>query len=482
MLCVGLILAEDGRKMSKHLANVLEPVPLMQRHGADALRWFMAATGSPWAARRVGHAALEEIVRKVLLTYWNTVSFLVLYANAPVFSSGAGWDPSRAAEAPLPGDRPLLDRWVLSELHATVRDVTAAMEAFDTALAGRLIASFIDDLSNWYVRRSRRRFWEGPGNPGSSAAFATLHECLLTVSALMAPLTPFLTDYVWGVLRSPAEPDSVHLASWPAADESLIDEELRRQMAQVRRLVELGRAARASSSVRTRQPLARALVGAPGFAGLPPALREQVAEELNVHSVDPLGGAGAPDGDSAAGLMTRTVKPNFRALGRRFGSRTQPVARAIGAADPDALVSSLRADGSVVVEADGDRVTLVPEELVVTETPRSGWAVATEAGETVALDLAITGELRREGLAREVVRLIQDARKNAGLDVSDRIDLWWSSSDPEVSQTLGEHGESIAGEVLAVTRTAAAPAAADADGLHRYEDTDLSLTFWLRRA
>ncbi len=484
VLCVGLILAEDGRKMSKHLGNVMEPMPLMERHGADALRWFMAAGGSPWAARRVGHAALEEIVRKVLLTYWNTASFLTLYANAAAASSGDGWTPARAAEAPPARERPLLDRWVLSELHATVRDVTGAMESFDTSAAGRLIASFIDDLSNWYVRRSRRRFWEGPGSgPESTSAFATLHECLLTLTRMMAPLTPFLTDYVWGVLRAPELPESVHLVTWPATDDALIDEPLRRQMALVRRLVELGRAARASSSVRTRQPLARALVAAPEFGSLPESLRAQVADELNVHSVDPLTGPGGAEGaDSAAGLMNRTVKPSFRVLGKRFGSGTKAVAAAIGAADPDTLVASLRSAGSAVVESGDGPVTLGPDELIVTETPRSGWAVASEGGDTVALDLAITPELRREGQAREVVRLIQDARKNAGLDVSDRIDLWWSSSDDGVSATFAEYGDAVASEVLAVSRTEGAPGSESGSGLFESHDTDLGLTFWLRRA
>ena len=273
VLCLGLIVAEDGRKMSKHLGNVLEPIPLMEQHGADALRWFMAASGSPWAPRRVGHGPLEEIVRKVLLTYWNTVSFLVLYSNAAA-TSGDAWGPGRLGEAPPPAQRPLLDRWALSELHTAVADVTAAFGEFDTARAGRRIAEFIDDLSNWYVRRSRRRFWEGPRSPDSAAAFATLHECLQTVTLLMAPLTPFVTDYVWDVLRAPGQPESVHLMAWPAADEALIDRRLAAQMALTRRLVELGRAARAASSVRTRQPLARAVVGvqsAAGFADLPRA-------------------------------------------------------------------------------------------------------------------------------------------------------------------------------------------------------------------
>ncbi len=468
VLCVGLILAEDGRKMSKHLGNVLEPIPLMDTHGADALRWFMAASGSPWAARRVGHAALEEIVRKILLTYWNTVSFLLLYANA----GDAAWNPGLRGDAPPPGQRPLLDRWALSELHATVAEVTAALEEFDTVRAGRRIAEFIDDLSNWYVRRSRRRFWDGPGTGEGAAAFATLYECLETLTRLMAPITPFLTDYVWDVLRAPGVPESVHLASWPAPREELIDQRLTTQMALVRRLVELGRAARASSSVRTRQPLARALVGAAGFASLPPQLREQITDELNVHSLDALAGVGGE-------LVEYAVKPNFRALGKRFGSRTPAVAAAISAADAGAVAGSLRSSGGVTVEVDGAPVSLEPDELIVTETPRSGWAVISANGETVALDLAITPQLRRLGLAREVVRLIQDARKNDGLDVSDRIELRWSTSDPELSAALTEHGDVIAREVLAATFAAAAGTLDP--GLHEHRDAELGLTFWLRR-
>jgi isoleucyl-tRNA synthetase len=227
----------------------------------------------------------------------------------------------------------------------------------------------------------------------------------------------------------------------------------------------------------------RALVAAPDFGSLPAPLREQVAEELNVRSVDPLTGPGGTEGgDSAAGLMNRTVKTNFRALGKRFGPRTKAVAAAIGAADPESLVTWLRSSGSAVVDAEGEPVTLGTDELVVTETPRSGWAVASEAGAAVALDLAITPELRREGLAREVVRLIQDARKNAGLDVSDRIELWWSPAGDEVSATLTEYGDAIAGEVLAVSRTAGAPGDRHGGGLHEFHDADLDLTFWLRRA
>jgi isoleucyl-tRNA synthetase len=476
VVCLGLVVDEDGRKMSKHLGNVLEPLPLMEAHGADALRWFFAASGSPWATRRVGHAALEEIVRKVLLTFWNTVSFLVLYANAAA-ADGNAWGPERIGEAPPPEERPVLDRWILSELHALVRDVTASLEGFDTATAGRRIAGFTDDLSNWYVRRSRRRFWQGPETPESASAFATLYECLETVTRLMAPFTPFLTDYVWGVLRASDDPESVHLASWPEPDSALINESLSADMALTRRLVELGRSARAAATVKTRQPLARALVGAAGFTSLPPDLRAQVAEELNVRALESLA---AVDID----LVDYTVKPNFKALGGRFGKGTPAVAKAITAADAATLAGELRAAGTALITADGEPVSLSPDEVIVVQTPKAGWTVATDGGETVALEVALTPELRREGLAREAIRLIQDARKTDGFDVTDRISLWWEASDPELSAALTEHGRLIAGEVLA-TGYQAGPPPADVPGetpAHERADAGLGLRFWIRRA
>src|SRR5206468_6317391 len=287
-------------------------------------------SGSPWGARRVGNDVLSEIVRKVLLTYWNTASFLVLYANA------GGWYLS--AEVPVAG-RPLLDRWVLSELHSVVRDVTSALEAFDTAAAGRRLTTFIDDLSNWYVRRSRRRFWDGPSSGDGAAAFATLYECVTTLTLLLAPFVPFVTDYVWGVLRRAGAPESVHLAPWPVAEESLVDPELSEQMALARRLVELGRSARSGASVRTRQPLRRALVGAAGFDALPGELRSLIAAELNVATLSVLSGE----------LVDYVVKPNFRALGRRFGRQTPAVAAAIAAVPAAELAAAVLAGGTVPV-------------------------------------------------------------------------------------------------------------------------------------
>jgi isoleucyl-tRNA synthetase len=483
VLCLGLIVDSAGRKMSKHTGNVLEPLPLMEQYGADALRWFFACSGSPWAARRLSPDALSEIVRKVLLTYWNTASFFTLYANSAEWAGGArgGGQPPRA-QGGSGGDRPPaaqpLDRWVLSELNAVVRDVTLALDSFDPAGAGRRLAGFLDDLSNWYVRRSRRSFWEG-----RSASFATLHECLTTVTLLMAPFAPFLTDYLWGVL---GDSSSVHLAAWPAFNVTAIDEALSGQMSLVRRLVELGRSARATAGIRTRQPLGVALVGAAGFDALPPALVELVASELNVSAVLPL--------DGSSELVDYSVKPAYRSLGQRFGSATPEVAAAITAVDAAAVAPVVLAgDSFPVMLASGSTVLVSPSDVIVTQIPRAGWAVATDSsagvgagsgsvagsGETVALDTTVTPELRLAGLAREVIRLVQDARKTSGLQVSDRIWLRWSTDDSELRQALAEHGPMIAAEVLA---TDYGPLEDPAESTDRPEfaDPDLSLRFWLR--
>ncbi|NEW77482.1 isoleucine--tRNA ligase [Streptomyces rhizosphaericus] len=461
VVCLGHILAEDGRKMSKHLGNILQPIPLMDQHGADAVRWFMAAGGSPWAARRVGHGTIQEVVRKTLLTYWNTVAFQALYART------SGWAPSAAD--PAPAERPLLDRWLLGELGTLTEQVTESLEAYDTQRAGKLLSAFVDDLSNWYVRRSRRRFWQG-----DAAALRTLHDVVETVTRLMAPLVPFITERVWQDLVVPVTPEapaSVHLTTWPEPDRSMIDPALSERMALVRRLVELGRATRAESGVKTRQPLSRALVAASGFEALGAELRAQIEEELNVSSLASLSEVGGS-------LVDTTAKANFRALGKRFGKGTQPVAKAIAEADAAALSVALR-EGNASVVVDGETVALSPDEVIITETPREGWSVASDAGATVALDLEITPELRRAGLARDAIRLIQEARKNSGLDVADRIALRWQSADEELRRALVDHAELIADEVLATDF-----AAGDGDEGYgdQFTDAPLGLTFRLRKA
>jgi isoleucyl-tRNA synthetase len=291
----------------------------------------------------------------------------------------------------------------------------------------------------------------------------------------MAPIVPFLTEYVWGILRGEQDADSVHLTGWPEPDEELVDRHLSAQMALARRLVELGRSARAAASLGIRQPLPRALVGAAEFADLPAELRAQVASELNVRDLGALSTV-------ADDLVDHVVKPNFRALGRRFGNRTQIAAAAITSADPAALAAQLREAGQASVVVDGEPVVIGPDEVVVTQTPRAGWSVAGDAGETVALDLDISPELRREGLAREVIRLVQDARKADGLEVSDRIILHWQASGPGLAAALTEHGQLIAGEVLATEFGPWTPGVRAAAPGTEHSDAGLGLTFWLRRA
>lgn len=427
VLCLGHILDEDGRKMSKHLGNVLEPIRLMDEHGADALRWFMLVSGSPWSARRVGHGTIAEVVRKTLLTYWNTVAFQSLYARA------GEWDSTKASLENLTD----LDQWAVSQATRLARDVDQALEQFDTQRAGRFIAEYVDDLSNWYVRRSRRRFWDA-----DHAALSTLHYCLKVVTQVMAPFTPFITERVWQDLYTTSETESVHLSTWPEWSDGQINDTLRDQVDLTRRLVELGRSARAASGVKTRQPLQRALVAAPGWDSLPDGLQAQIRDEVNVLSLESLSGTGE--------LVDFTLKANFKSLGARFGKSTPDIAAAIAAADANSLVDSLRT-GLAKVSVAGVAYEIGSEDVVVTEVPREGWTVASDSGESLALDLALTPELIGQGIARDVTRLIQDARKSSGLDISDRITVSWESNSDVTTSALTSHGELIASEVLATT-------------------------------
>lgn len=431
VVCLGHILADDGRKMSKHLGNVLEPIPLMDKHGADAVRWFMACSGSPWAARRVGHQAIGETVRKVLITYWNTVAFQSLYARAADWAPGS--DPMPVAQ------RHILDRWLVSSTQQLVVEVTDALENYDTQRYGASLARFIDRLSNWYVRRSRRRFWAG-----DDGALQTLHETLNTLTRLLAPIMPFVTERVWQdlfVASDPEGPDSVHLTTWPKADESLIIPELAEAMELTRRTVELGRAARAESKVKVRQALSRILVPSAIFAKLSPELQEEIKAELNVESIESFASAGD--------LVDHSAKGNFRSLGRRFAQRTPLIAKAIAELDAAWLSSQLREAGKAVMDFEGEQIELSLDDVIVTERPRDGWSVVNEQGETVALDLELTPALIQAGHAREVIRFIQEARKSAGLEVSDRIRITLEAG-PELRAAVEAHRDLIASEVLAV--------------------------------
>jgi isoleucyl-tRNA synthetase len=440
VVCFGFIVDEDGRKMSKSLGNVIDPMAVMERHGADALRWVLLTSGSPWSSRRLGDTILEEAVRRFLLTLWNVYSFFVLYANA------SGFDPDAEAGPPAHA-RPLLDRWILSRLAGTVREARRAMDAYDVTGAGRRIQGFVDDLSNWYVRRSRRRFWdpEGAGGDASLAAFHTLHECLVTVAALLAPFTPFVAEEIWSNLaaRRDGRVDSVHLADYPAVHEAAVDPGLDEAMSLGRQIVELGRRIRTETKTRTRQPLAGAVVHRTGRRGELDALTETIAEELNVKEVR--------FAESADAFGRWRAKPDFKVLGPRLGTRVRAVAAVLSGDDGGALAARLSAGDAVELRVDdGPEVSIGPGDVQLTQDVRAGWGVASDGGVTVALELEVTPALRLEGLARELVRLVQDARRAAGLEVTDRIELGVEASG-ELAAALAAHRDEVAAETLATS-------------------------------
>ena len=432
VLCLGHILDKDGRKMSKHLGNVLEPMPLMDQHGADAVRWYMLAAGSPWSARRVGHDAISDVVRKSLLTYWNTVSFFTLYAKAANFQV-----------TQLPENPNLMDRWIISELNKLIAGVDHALENFDSQEAGNLLGAFIDDLSNWYVRRSRRKFWDG-----DTDALNTLYYCLKHLTLLLAPMVPFISEHVWQELVKVAQSDqseSVHLSNFPVSNSKLIDEDLSTSVALSRRLVELGRSARAESKVKIRQPLGRALIAASGWEKMPAEIQADIADELNILEIADISAAGAD-------LVDISIKANFKSLGAKYGADVQAIATEINSLNATDLVKGLRSTASATVEYEtsGARKSAVIElaDLVITETPRTGWSVASHNGESVALDLALTPELIAAGLVREAIRAIQEERKRIGLDISDRITVNWNAPT-DLAAAINNAVAEISAEVLA---------------------------------
>jgi isoleucyl-tRNA synthetase len=442
-VCLGHIVDEDGRKMSKSAGNVVDPWTVTEVHGADALRWLMFADGNPWVSRRVGPQQLDDVVRRFLLTIWNTHLFFVTYARID------GFDP--ASPAPAVGDRPITDRWILAELASTIDAVDHGLDTYDVSSATRRIERFVDDVSNWYVRRSRRRFWRGVEDApeDKAAAYHTLHTVLTTLARLLAPFTPFVAERLWQdlvVSVDPTAPDSVHLTDFPNADPTWRDEAVVAAMATGRRLVELGRQARTESGLRVRQPLARALVSVPArdIAGLA-LVADEVAEELNLHAVDVA--------DANDGLVDRTLRPNFRALGPAFGPDAPAVAAALSSLDSTRVEELLAgsASGDLMLDVGDRTLALSPEMYEVVEQPRTGWSVVSDGAHAVALDTTLTPELELEGAARELVRAVNEQRKVLGLELSDRIALELAIEPVDVGERLDAAGHLalVAREVLA---------------------------------
>ena len=430
VLCLGHILDAEGRKMSKSVGNTLDPWTVFDSRGADAFRLYLYGAQQVGPAYRFSVEAVDEVISKVLRTWWSTAAFFCLYANID------GWAPT--AEDPLPGERPALDRWLLAEMHALAGDVTAALDDYDAFAAARRLAGFVDLLSNWYVRRARRRFWRGPVDADKRAGYATLFDALRLLCRLYAPMTPFTADAVHEAVVRPADPgapDSVHLDDWPFAPAGWAEPSLRDEMAVVRQVVSLGHTGRAANRLKVRQPLARVVVVATGAPAAALARHaELIADELNVKSVEVVADAGE--------LMTYSVKPNYRTLGPRFGARMPEVAAAVAALDPEAVIRG------EVTELLGE--TIDPEaDFDVRVEPREGFAVARDAAAAVALDTRLTPELVREGHARELIHAIQSARKSAGLAVEDRVAVLRIAGAPELEAAARAHVTQIAAEALA---------------------------------
>jgi isoleucyl-tRNA synthetase len=429
VVCLGLILDEQGRKMSKSVGNTVEPQEVIDRYGADALRWYFFTSKQPWDGYRFSLETIGEAVRQFLLQLWNTYGFYVLYANASEISVGGR---SELPDQPV-GEISLLDEWVRSRLQATVEVVGERLDDFDATAAGRAIQAFVDELSNWYVRRSRRRFWVG-----DPAAFRTLHECLVTVAKLLAPFTPFIADEIYDNLDG-AEP-SVHLCDFPVPGER--DRELEAAMAVARETVRLGLAARGQAKLKVRQPLRAAVVVATSREREAiERLADLVRDELNVRELQFV--------SEADELGQVELKPNYRTLGPRYGKQMPLVAAAVHGLDAAHAASALRNGQSIAISVGGQDHRLAAEDLLVTMKPLEGYQVEREGSHAVALALTIDEPLRVEGWAREIVHAVQAARRGAGLEVTDRIALTLDG-DAALVAAARTHEGYVAAETLAV--------------------------------
>jgi isoleucyl-tRNA synthetase len=436
-LVLGHILDAEGKKMSKSLGNVVDPWDIFEKQGADALRWALYTSTSPGNARRFSVDQVSEAVRKYLLTLWNTYSFFVTYARIDSFDPREGYVE--------PEDRSLMDRWALSELQLTVRTVTERLDAYDVTAAGRAIGEFVDELSNWYVRRSRRRFWKGEDDRDKKAAHSTLYECLVTVAKLTAPFTPFVAESLYqNLVADGEEPESVHLADWPAYEEELIDLGLSGRMSAARRVVGLGRAARNAAAIKTRQPLREVIVVDEGSDGASiredvESLKEIVLDELNVKELA---------FGEAEDVFVYDLKPDLGIVGPKYG-RLVPGIRAALAAAPAEVGVRAAAGESVAVDVEGEGISLPPEELLVEPKQREGYALEREVGLAVALRTDLDQDLVDEGLVRELVHRVQNLRREKGFEIEESIRVGLSGN-PRVSSLLEDRwGEYFKAEVLA---------------------------------
>ncbi|MHB0877795.1 MAG: DUF5915 domain-containing protein, partial [Anaerolineae bacterium] len=453
VICLGHILDENGQKMSKSRGNVVKWEDVVSQHGADALRWYMYTASPPGNPRRFSLDLVGAVVREFLLTLWNTYAFFVTYANID------GFDPTKNA-VPV-AERSELDRWVLAELHSLVQSVDAGLAQYDVSGAARPIERFVNNLSNWYVRRSRRRFWKSETDQDKAAAYLTLYECLVTVAKLLAPFAPFIAEEMYRnlvVSVDAAAPQSVHFCDFPVADASLIDAKLQEDMALAMRMVSLGHGARNSAGIKLRQPLRRAVV-ALRTAEEAEALRRLepvILEELNVKQLEVAG--------AAAELVSYAYDSVPARLGPKFGKLYPAVRRALQQASGPEMATELQAGRNVTLTVEGQEVVLEPEDVQVRSLAGSGLAIGAEAGYVVGIETVIDEDLRLEGLAREVVRRIQSLRKDSGFRIEDYI-ITYYEADAAVAGVFVAFADYVGQETLSreLRRGAAPDGAATAE-------------------
>ena len=436
VICLGLILDGNGMKMSKHKGNIVSPWDVIADNGVDAMRWYLYTASPAGQERRFSSKLVSEVLRGFTLQLWNTYSFFVTYANLD------HWDPKEMGE-PEYSD---MDRWLLSALNALVRDITNAYENYDVNAATRPIQGFVNTLSNWYLRRSRRRFWKSEGDSDKNAAYATLYQALVTVAKLIAPAMPFIADEIYRNLVCTAYPDaveSVHMADWPKYDEALIDEQLNHEMDLIIDLASLGHAARNKANRKVRQPLSEAafFVGQADDRPLIAKYADILEEELNVKQVRAL--------DAAGEAMDLTLNPLPKQLGQKYGKLFPQLRKAIMDLDPMSAGRKLLSGENIGIKLDGIVYAIQPDEVEVRANAHSGYTVATEGANIAALVTDLTPELVKEGLAREFVRHVQDLRKTAGMEISDRINVRYQA-DALLAEAVRDNADYVVNETLAL--------------------------------
>lgn len=431
----GLVLDKNGNKMSKRLGNAVEPFGAIQKYGSDPLRWYMITNSSPWDNLKFDEDGVQEVARTYFGKLYQTYSFFAMYANVDGFDG-------KAAELPLE-KRPEIDRWIISELNTLIKNVTEAFEDYEPTRAGRMISTFvIDNLSNWYVRLCRKRFWAGEMDDDKLSAYQTLYRCLFTVSKLMAPIAPFYADRLYGDLKAASAENgcvSVHLSAFPKAEASEIDTTLEQRMELAQKVTSMVLSLRKKEHVIVRQPLQKICIPATDACQKEniEAMSQLILDEVNVKELEFV------EGD----MLEKKVKCNFRVMGKKFGKLMKAVAAAVGALSQDAI-NELSVNGSVLVDVDGQSVEIVREDVEIVSEDIPGWTVANDGALTVALDLEITEELKNEGMAREIVKRIQAYRKSSGFEITDHIHVVLSHDD-NLQKAVEAYHDYICSQVLA---------------------------------